>query len=547
MKFGAITALIFFSSAARAQTPVINPHGIVNGGSFMSPGLPGGSIAQGSLFTIFGENLGPATTVQPAALPFPNTLGGVSVSITQGSVTMPAIPYNAGANQITAIMPSTAPLGLVSVRVTFNGVPSNPSPVNVVNSSVGILGAQGPGVIQNFNSQTDQPVNTPFIPATPGQLVILWATGLGPVTFPDNVTPTSGSLPTPIEVWVGGQSVTNIQYDGRSSYPGVDEIVFTVPSGAPVGCWVPVQIRTNSNMLSNAVTMAITADGSPCKEPANPVGQKLLTGGKIGVVGLARIAAHSGFVSPVDQTFDLAMLSLRQEVGGAAPFNPLFSFPPAGTCTLYTAPGDLFGGDSLGGTAPTGAYLSAGATFNVSGATTLQNVPSYNSPLPTEIVGVELQTGTTNTLIFNPGSTVGMTSQGSNNLSGFSVAATMPPMLTWTNEDQIQVIDRTQPLNIAWSGAAPGSTVMILGINSDQSSDSSSAFLCVAPPNSTSFTVPSYIFYGVRATRGWPYKSQAMLYVGALPLANPATFHETGLDLGLAFPLVINSKQVIFQ
>jgi uncharacterized protein (TIGR03437 family) len=222
MKFGAITALIFFSSAARAQTPVINPHGIVNGGSFMSPGLPGGSIAQGSLFTIFGENLGPATTVQPAALPFPNTLGGVSVSITQGSVTMPAIPYNAGANQINAIMPSTAPLGLVSVRVTFNGVPSNPSPVNVVNSSVGILGAQGPGVIQNFNSQTDQPVNTPFIPATPGQLVILWATGLGPVTFPDNVTPTSGSLPTPIEVWVGGQSVTNIQYDGRSSYPGVD-------------------------------------------------------------------------------------------------------------------------------------------------------------------------------------------------------------------------------------------------------------------------------------------------------------------------------------
>jgi len=300
-------------------------------------------------------------------------------------------------------------------------------------------------------------------------------------------------------------------------------------------------------MLSNAVTMAITADGSPCKEPANPVGQQLLTGGKIGIVGLTRVAAHSGFISSVDQTIDLATLSLRQESAGAAPFNPLFSYPPPGTCTLYTAPGDLLGDDSLSGTAPTGAYLSAGSTFSISGATTLQNVPAYSSPLPLEIVGVKLPTGTNNTLIFNPGSNVGMSSQGGDNLSGFAVATTMPPMLVWTNEDQIETIDRTQPLNITWSGAQSGSTVMILGIDSDLSSNSSAAFLCVAPPNSTSFTIPSYIFYGVRATRGWPYKSEALLYVGALPLANPVTFHENGLDLGVAFPVVVSSKQVIFQ
>ena len=205
----------------------------------------------------------------------------------------------------------------------------------------------------------------------PGQIEILWATGLGPVTFPDNNTPTTGNLPTPLEVWVGGQSVTDLRYNGRSSYPGVDEIIFTVPTSAPVGCWVPVLIRTDGNMLSNAVTMAITADGSPCQEPSNPLGQKLLTGGKIGIVGLTRIAAHSGFSASVDQTIDLATLSLRQETGGAFPFNPLFSFPPAGTCTMYTAPGDLFGDDSLPGTEPSGGYLNAGATFSVSGAISL--------------------------------------------------------------------------------------------------------------------------------------------------------------------------------
>ena len=155
--------------------------------------------------------------------------------------------------------------------------------------------------------------------------------------------------------------------------------------------------------------------------------------------------------------------------------------------------------------------------------------------------------GAKDSLIFNPGVTAGMSSQGGAVLSGFSVATPMPPVLTWTNKNQIQSIDRTQPLNITWSGATAGSTVMILGINSDQSSNSTAVFLCVAPPDSTSFTIPSYIFYGVRATRGWPYKSQGELFVGALPLAQPVTFHETGLDLGVAFPVVISSKQVIFK
>jgi len=547
MKLRAASILAIVSTPLWSQAPIINAHGIVNGASFMSPGLPGGSIAQGSLFSIFGQNLGPLTPLKAGSVPFLPTLGGVTVKVTQGNVSLNATPYMVSATQINAIMPSPTPLGLVSVRVVFNAAESAPSPVNIVNSSVGIIGAQGPGIIQNFNSQSSQPVNTPFLPAKPGQLVILWATGLGPVTFADNVTPTSGNLATPIEVWVGGQSVTNIQYDGRSSYPGVDEVVFTVPATAPAGCWVPVQIRTNGNMLSNAVTMAITADGSPCKEPANPLGEKLLTGGNLAVVALARIAAHSGFISPVNQTIDLAMLSLRQETGGPAPFNPLFSFPPAGTCTLYTDPGDLFGADSLSGTAPSGAYLGGAATFTVSGATSLPNVPTFNAPLPTEMVGIKLQAGASNTLIFNPGSTVGMSFQGIGALSGFSVATTMPPMLIWTNQGAVETIDRTQPLNITWNGVSPGSTVMILGINSDQSSNSTAAFLCVAPPNSTSFTIPSYIFYGVRATRGWPYKSQAMLYVGALPLANPATFEEKGVDLGVAFPVVISSRQVIFQ
>src|SRR5262249_41951822 len=141
--------------------------------------------------------------------------------------------------------------------------------------------------------------NSPFKPAKPGQIEILWATGLGPVAFPDNDTPKTGSLATPVELFLGGQVITSFQYSGRSSYPGVDEIIFTVPDNAPLGCWVPVQIRTEGTMLSNAVTMAITADGSPCKEPSNPLGQKLLTGGNLGVLAFTRMAAQTGLTKPV--------------------------------------------------------------------------------------------------------------------------------------------------------------------------------------------------------------------------------------------------------
>src|ERR1700677_2771050 len=41
--------------------PAILQHGIVNAASRMPPDVPGGSIARGSLFTIYGVRLGPET------------------------------------------------------------------------------------------------------------------------------------------------------------------------------------------------------------------------------------------------------------------------------------------------------------------------------------------------------------------------------------------------------------------------------------------------------------------------------------------------------
>ena len=74
--------LVLAAGTALAQQPIVYNRGTVNAASYAPPGLPNGPIARGSVFTVFGENLGPA---QSPALAFPlsTTLGGVSVSITQ--------------------------------------------------------------------------------------------------------------------------------------------------------------------------------------------------------------------------------------------------------------------------------------------------------------------------------------------------------------------------------------------------------------------------------------------------------------------------------
>ena len=96
-------------------------------------------------------------------------------------------------------MPSNAPLGRVAVQVTYNAVTSNTTAATVAANSFGIFavnsGGFGPGILQNFVAQTNQPLNSLVQTAAPGQVITLWGTGLGPVSA-DNVAPTPGNLPT---------------------------------------------------------------------------------------------------------------------------------------------------------------------------------------------------------------------------------------------------------------------------------------------------------------------------------------------------------------
>ena len=365
--------LVVAAAATAAAQPYINYRGVVNAASYAPQGVPAGSIARGSIFTIFGRALGPAQFAIATAFPLENALAGVSVEVQQGSTTVAAIPIFVLGSQISAIMPSNAPLGKVAVRVRFNNQRSNPAIVNVAAASPGLFAINsagfGPGVLQNFVSAAEQPINTSRVTARPGQFAVLWATGLGPVGHADNVAPTAADLPGEVEIFVGGRPATR-RYAGRSSCcSGLDQIVFDIPADAPRGCFVPVQVRTNRAVVSNAVTIAIEPEGRACADTFNPLGEALRGGGRIAIVAPHRVDMRNSQYGTAEQIVtDQVDAALQQAEGGETWFNAASSLPPVGSCTTYAGMTSSSLADLVRLLAPNSRQLDGGASLQLSGS-----------------------------------------------------------------------------------------------------------------------------------------------------------------------------------
>lgn len=526
--------------------PVIYPHSVVNAASYQAPGLPSGSIAQGSVFTIFGAALGPAVGVEQHSFPLQNVFSSVAISVVQGKQTVSAIPLYVSQAQINALMPSNTPLGWVSLTVTYNNATSNPSPVYIVHDSPGIFtftgAGLGPAALQNAVTATNLPNNSNQTSAMPGQYAIAYLTGLGPITASDNQPPPVGTLATPLEIWVGDVPAT-VLYSGRSSCcSGLDQINFIVPATAPQGCWVPVWVRTSHATVSNFTSMAIGANGGPCSDAANPYSATVVNGGAVGLLALTRLSVHEdlGVNSPVDVTNDFVNFNATQQPGGAYAFSPWLSTPPRGTCTVYQGTGDFLSSGQL--PAAGQPMLDGGTGVNVAGPAGQQNatlgagaaaalgsyLPLYSFP---------------NQLYLNPGSFT-VTTSGGANVGSLSATIAVPAPLTWTNRDQTVVVDRTQPLVLNWTGTTASQTVAIIGVSSDLPTNSSAMFLCYAPAGAATFTVPPEVLGAIPASRSHALSSKNVIY---LISSSTASISVKGLASGEAAAIYIGGKTVAFR
>ncbi len=549
------TAGLLFLLAATlpAQLARIPTRAVVNAASFARPGLPNGKIAQGSIFTIFGSRIGPDAAVAVRAFPLGEELGGVRISVRQGETAVAAIPLFVSAGQVNAIMPSDAPLGRVSVEVRSGARRSNPAPVEVVPASLGVFTATGsgagPGIVQNFISQTSLPINSLDQPAAPGQVLTIWATGLGAVSFPDNVAPTPGNVGEPVEVWIGGAAIaaSDVLYSGRSPCcAGVDQIIIRLPASPALGCYAPLQIRAGG-VVSNTVTLAIAPEGQSCGDPHNPLGRAARTAGAYGAIFLSHVEleAAADFPAPAEATMDLLAGSFREDGGGAFYFNPFVALPPPGSCIVYGGSGDYRGGVNIAGSAPAGRSLDAGAALRVSGPGGVRNVGLQDLLVVNYLAGLGGSfPGSAPRRFLRPGAH-SVSSTGGADVGGFEASFELPAALSWTNRDAVGVVSRARGLELSWSGAEQGALILVA--NYELASDSLGAAVCAATGAEGSFIVPEHVLAALPPSSNRLFGSHGVVALWSYAGEPAARIEAAGLDAGFVIARSAVAKTVVFE
>ena len=222
----------------------------------------GTTLGPGALLNISGTDLAERLAFAPS-FPLPTNLGGVSVKIGERFAPL----FFVSRTQIIAMVPYEVS-GQVNVQVvTGPRAGGNSVAVNLSPTAPGIfstnLSGSGQGAILNADNSLAAPGGAGR-PAKRGDVVTIYASGLGPVTptLPSGLEAGSGgtTIPTLVNqptVRIGGQVATVNSTRLAAGYAGFYVITAQVPANASTGDNVPVQITTFEGQASNTVTMAI--------------------------------------------------------------------------------------------------------------------------------------------------------------------------------------------------------------------------------------------------------------------------------------------------
>ena len=171
--------------------------GVSNAASNNPQALPNGAIAQGAIFVVYGSDLGPANIAFAPTAFQTASLSGTTVAVKMNGASVNVPLYYTSAGQVAALLPSDIPTGTGTITVSYGGQTSPTSPLTVVANNLGIFtinsSGQGPGIVTyaDYSLVSDEKAadcggpNTTCGAANPGDTLILWATGLGPVSGND--------------------------------------------------------------------------------------------------------------------------------------------------------------------------------------------------------------------------------------------------------------------------------------------------------------------------------------------------------------------------
>ena len=504
---------------------------VVNGASNIVPGLPNAPVAQGSIFVIYGRGLGPANiSFAPAAFQS-TTLSGTSVAVTVGTTTVNAPMYYTSAGQVAALLPSNTLTGSATFTVTYNNQPSNALSQTVVANNVGLFtidsSGQGPGVVMypdySLVSAAKATVcgrpNTYCGAANPGDTLILWATGLGPVS--GNETSGAGlgqNMPNiPLTVLLGGVQAP-VVYQGRSGCCiGEDQIVFTVPNNVPTGCAVPLLVQIG-NEISNNIVMPV-ANGSRNCTPANAAvaSVNLEQAVNAGPITYGDIELHRSLNDNGNGYQDLARFQFSKNLTYAPGSQPFFvsylDDPPLGTCLVFN---NLNPG--LNPPAASSANADAGSKFTITGPN--GNMAAAASP---GLFRVTLSAAGT---YLSPGAYT-VSGAGGADIGPFNAAVTIFPPVSLTSPANLVIppVTRSSGMTITWTGGSPNAYVLILvGGATDNTDTNGAVAACEVAANAGTFTIPPYALL--------PLPAGNITEFGFMTRTARVPFTATGLSLG---------------
>lgn len=222
-------------AAAQAQTPSYRPADLVNAAS----GAPG-PLAPGTVATLFGTGLAYTTRQQSADDNtgdfLPILLPGTGVRLFLNN--QPAHLYYVSPTQINFVIPVSLAVGKAELDLTLDGRRGPTIAVTLESEAPEFFLGEG-----RFIAATNA-VNQPLTserPAQPGDVVVLYATGLGrtiPSLMPGQLAAQATSIArlSEFRVQVNGRLVEpeSILYAGLSpGFAGLYQVNVRIPAGAP--------------------------------------------------------------------------------------------------------------------------------------------------------------------------------------------------------------------------------------------------------------------------------------------------------------------------
>jgi len=239
---------------ASAATPIVTPGGVVNAASY-SP-----ILAPGAFISIYGQNFGSSATA--SSTPFPASLASTQVFL--GGQPLPL--YFTSSGQIDAIVPYGIAPGSTQQLVVQNGnALSQPVNVTIAAAEPGVFtqnqSGSGPGAVLVIKPSGAESVNTPATPASAGDALVVFCTGLGAVSPPVAAGSAASSstisyTTANVTATVGGQNAQVLFAGLAPGYVGLDQVNLVVPAGVAAGASVPLVISAGG-AAGATVTVAI--------------------------------------------------------------------------------------------------------------------------------------------------------------------------------------------------------------------------------------------------------------------------------------------------